>query len=140
MSLTSRVMLAVGLLLVAYAALAVAGRTGRDGRPRQSLGCGFALAAGVVWGVALSRYLGDWWVGMRLGIAFAIVLPALVMLARPDLGRLLVVVVVLCAAAVLAVPAWPRLQQRLSPPPAAPAGQAEPPAGPSVRPPAPEVQ
>ncbi len=46
MSLFSRIMLAVGLFLVAYAVLALSGRTKRKGRQGQSIGCGFAADGG----------------------------------------------------------------------------------------------
>ena len=116
MSLFSRIMLAVGLFLVVYAVLALSGRTKRKGRGGQSIGCGFALMAGVVWGIALSHYLGDWWAGMRLGVAFAMLLPVLATLLRPEPGRVLAAVVLLSLAVVVGASAF-QLYHRISPSP-----------------------
>ena len=115
MSLFSRVMLAVGLFLVVYAVLALSGRTARKGRRGKSIGCGFTVVAGVVWGIALWQYLGDWWAGMRLGIAFAMLLPVLSTLARPEPGRVLAAVVLLSFTVLIGASAFPKLYHRLSP-------------------------
>lgn len=55
----------LGALLAAYAVRTLAFR--REGEEARSLGCGFALVAGLVWGLLLGRVagLGE---GMRLGL------------------------------------------------------------------------
>jgi hypothetical protein len=116
MSLFSRVMLVAGLFLVAYAVLALARRPADGGRRGQSIGCGFAVMAGLVWGIALAHYLGDWWAGMRLGFCFAMLMPALATLVRPNAGRVVAALVLLSLAVVLGAPAFPKLYQRLRPP------------------------
>ncbi len=116
MSTFSWVLVVVGGFLVLYAALVLLRGIGRaDRRGQHSLGCGFVLLAGVVWGFALAQYVGAWWTGMRLGIGLALVLPALTALARPARGGVLFSVVLLATAVALAAPAMPRLWERARP-------------------------
>jgi len=107
------VLVVVGLFLVVYAALVLLKRGG--GRRRESLGCGFVLLAGLVWGFALANYLGSWWAGMRLGLAAALVLPALVTLTHPTRGRLWASVVLLTFAVILGASVVPRLWEKVRP-------------------------
>ncbi len=115
MSTFSWALLVVGLFLVLYAALTLA-RVGRDGNGRrQSLGCGFALLAAVIWGLAFARYIGDWWAGVRLGFAFALLLPALVTLFNPGRGGIATAVVLLALSVILGASAVPALWARVQP-------------------------
>ena len=117
MSTFSLVLLVVGLFLVAYAvAMIFSRRAGEGGHRRETLGCGFTLLAALVWGVALGRYLGNWSAGMRLGIACALVLPALATLVQPRRGRVLASAVLLTFAVILGASAVPVLWVRVRPP------------------------
>ena len=106
-------MIVVGAFLVLYAALNVLGAKGGKNRRRATLGCGFALLAGLVWGYALGGFLGGFWPGMRLGLAVALVLPALAALANPGRGGIVAAAVMLVLAVVLGAGMVPRLFNRL---------------------------
>ncbi len=114
MSTFSLVLLVVGVFLVLYAALSLTRRGPSHARER--IGCGFMLLAGLVWGIALARYLGDSWAGIRLGMAFAFVLPALAALTNPVRGRFISAVVLLSFAVILGATAAPKLWRKLRPP------------------------
>jgi len=117
MSTFSWVLIVVGLFLVLYAAGVLLGaRRGPGSRRRESLGCGFVLLAAVVWGIALGRYLADSWAGLRLGVAFALILPALATLLNPARGRVLASVVLLTFAVIMGASAAPKLWAKVRPP------------------------
>ncbi len=116
MSALSLAFLVVGLFLAAYALILLFGRsTEGSRRRRESLGCGFVLLAGVVWGLSLGWYLGDNWAGLRLGFAVALLLPALATLLHPGRGRTLAAAVTLGFAVLLGASALPHLGSALSP-------------------------
>jgi hypothetical protein len=116
MSTFSWVLIVVGVFLVLYAAASMLRRPGGEGRGRrESLGCFFILVAGVVWGIALSRFLGSRWAGWRLGFALALLLPALASLLSPGRGRVVASVVVLTFAVLLGVSAVPVLWEKVHP-------------------------
>ncbi len=113
MSTFSLVLLVVGVFLLANALLSLL-RPGR-GRKHESIGCGFTLLAGLVWGIALGRYLDDGWAGLRLGFAFAFVLPALATLLHPGRGRVVAAIVMLTFAVIVGASALPKLWSKVAP-------------------------
>ncbi|MFO7958087.1 MAG: hypothetical protein R6X33_13425 [Candidatus Brocadiia bacterium] len=116
MSTFSWILVVVGVFLVLYAALVLLRGIGKsERRGRHSLGCGFVVLAGVVWGIALAQYMGSWWTGLRLGLGLALVLPALTTLAHPGRGGVVFSVVLLTMAVILAAPLLPRLWDRAWP-------------------------
>lgn len=106
-------MLVAGAFLVLYAALNVLGAKGGKNKRRATLGCGFVLLAGAVWGYALGGFMGGVRDGMRLGLACALVLPALAALANPGRRGAVAAGVMLVLAVVLGAPVVPRLLQGL---------------------------
>lgn len=115
MSLFAIVAAAVGVFLAAYATvLLFTGRKPGE-EHREKVGCGFMLVAGLVWGYALGNYLNSLWAGMRLGLALALLLPALATLLHPARGRVLSAIVALTLAALLGGSVAPRLWERLNP-------------------------
>jgi hypothetical protein len=113
--ITTRVLGALGLFLVAYAVLTLLKPRSGKGNKQDSLGCGFVLLAGGVWGVALGRYLNDTSAGIRLGMAGALILPALASLLQRRTRGVVMAAVSLAAAILLAAPEFPKLQHRLAP-------------------------
>lgn len=107
-------MMIVGAFLAVYAALTLRGAKAGADRRRTTMGCGFVLLAGLVWGYALGGFLGDFWAGMRLGVAFALVLPALAALASPGRGGIVAAAVMLVLAVVLGAEPFPKLFRRFS--------------------------
>jgi hypothetical protein len=116
MSTFSWVLAAVGLFLVLYAAASMLRRPrGERRRRRESLGCFFVPIAGVVWSIALSRFVDDHWAGWRLGFALAFLLPAVAALLSPGRGRVILSVVVLTFSVLLGASAVPVLWQKVHP-------------------------
>ena len=113
MSAFSLVLLVVGVFLLASALMSLL-RSGH-GRKQESMGCGFTLLAGLVWGIALGRYLDDGSAGLRLGFAFAFVLPALATLRHPGRGRMVGAIVMLTFAVIIGASALPKLWSRMAP-------------------------
>ncbi|MCF7853165.1 MAG: hypothetical protein K9N51_00085 [Candidatus Pacebacteria bacterium] len=116
MSVFELTFVVVGAFLVMYATLLLArsGKHPREARS-QSLGCGFTLVAGCIWGIALALYLDSWWAGLRLGLGLAFVLPALAALLSPHKRNVIGTVVMLSLAVVLSAPVLPRVLHRLQP-------------------------
>lgn len=102
-----------GAFLVLYAALNLLGAKGGENKRRSALGCGFVPLAGLVWGYVLRGFLGEFWPGMRLGMAFALVLPALAALANPGRRGVVAAGVMLVLAVVLGAGEVDRLFDRL---------------------------
>jgi hypothetical protein len=106
----------VGLFLAVYAVVLLLGRAPEGAaRRRASLGCGFVLLAGIVWGIGLGTYLEDRWAGLRLGFAAALLLPALATLLHRGRGRTAAAAVALGLAVLLGASALPGVWSRLKP-------------------------
>lgn len=101
-------LLAAGLFLVAYAILLLTRRKDKAGNDRK-LGTGFALTAALVWGLAFGRLLEDFWFGLRLGLALALVLPAIGMLVKPQKRGVLSAMIFLMIAVGVGLPAVNKL-------------------------------
>jgi len=102
-------MLALGLVLVVYTVLLLLRSDSGRGRRNESIGCGFVLMAGLVWGLGLSALLDDRMAGMRLGVGLAFVLPTVAALFRRGRGGILLPLVLLFCAILLSASALPRL-------------------------------
>ncbi|NLW50584.1 MAG: hypothetical protein GXY85_07025 [Candidatus Brocadiaceae bacterium] len=94
-------MVAVGAFLALYAAATLLRARGEAHQRRTTMGCGFVLLAGLVWGYALGGFLDDPWGARRLGMAFALVLPALAALANPGRRGIVMAMAMLVVAVAL---------------------------------------
>lgn len=102
-------MLALGLVLVVYTVLLLLRPDPGQGRRRESIGCGFVVVAGFVWGMGLGALLNDWNAGMRLGIGLAFVLPTVAAVLRRGRGGIFLPLVLLFCAILLSASSIPRL-------------------------------
>lgn len=109
MSIFSGAMLALGLVLIVYTVLLLLRPDPGSGRKRESIGCGFVVVAGLVWGLGFRVLLNDGDAGMRLGIGLAFVLPTVAALLRRGRGGILLPLVLLFCAILLSASAVPRL-------------------------------
>lgn len=87
-----------------------------DKRRRQSLGCGFVLMTGLVWGLALTNLLGSLGSGLRLGFSLALLLPALAVLLGARRHGVIGPAIALILAVAIGATELPRLWRYVSPP------------------------
>lgn len=101
----------LGVFLAAYAVLTLLRSAGASGgKMKQSVGCGFILLAGLIWGFALNIYLDGHGFALGFGVAFLLSALAVLMSGKRGFGRAiipLVLGVILCATA------FPTVQNRL---------------------------
>lgn len=105
-------MLALGLFLVLYTVAFLVRPKGEKGK--DTLGCGFVIAAGVVWSMALTQYIGNSSAGLRLGFGAALILPAMAALFKGG-KRIVPAAISFIVAILIASSAFPSLKERVSP-------------------------
>lgn len=106
-------LLAAGLFLVLYAILLLTRQKGEASNDKK-LGAGFAILAAIIWGLAFGRLLQDFWFGIRLGFALAMLLPAIGMLVRPRKRGVLSAMIFLMIAVGVGLPAVNELWSRIA--------------------------
>ena len=93
------------LLLFLYAVrLLFLSSRGTSNEAQQKLGCGFALAAALLWTYVIDHYFGRPWGAIRIGLGLLLVLPAVQALAKPERARILSAAIAVILAAVVAGP------------------------------------
>jgi len=112
MNLFGWAMMALGLFLVLYTVAFLVRPQGEKGK--NTLGCGFVIAAGLVWSIALTQYVGSSSAGVRLGFGAALVLPALATLFKGG-KRIVPAAISFVLAILIASSAIPSLKERIRP-------------------------
>lgn len=96
---------AVAALLLLHALrLVVLGERDEDGSRKRNLGCGFGLIAGVFWGAALGRLLGDTGDGLRLALGVILLIPVVAAVFKPHGAPIVRAALSLVAAILIAGP------------------------------------
>lgn len=111
------ILVGLGVLLAASAFVTIirAARGNAKGRRvQESIGCGFIMLAGFVWGYAFGLLLNDWSRGLQVGFGIAFLLSAVAAAVRPGPGALMRGLIPLVLAALLLGPVLPDLAGRFS--------------------------
>ena len=117
MKLLGWILVGFGVLLAASAFFTIvrAARGDKKGRRvQESIGCGFIMLAGFVWGYGFGLLLMDWSRGLRVGFGLAFLLSAVATAVRPTRGALMRGLVPLVLSALLLGPVLPELLDRFS--------------------------
>jgi len=104
------------LLLFVYAVrtVFVSSKADGDGN-KQKLGCGFAVAAALLWMYVLNQYLESPFNAIRIGLGALLVLPAVQAVARPQGARVVRAAVGLILAVLIAGPPLQGVWARFGP-------------------------